>query len=201
MDVDSFRYLPRLIATFYRASERQPEYPIPWTPLRCPLSECQFGLVTSGGLYQQGVAPPFDVARERRDPTWGDPSYRIIPADIRQTEVGVSHLHINAQDVLADLNILLPVDRFQELVSEGYIGGLASRAFSFMGYQGFPPDTRAWQEVYGPQIAAAFKAEGVSAALLTPRLTGLCGQRARAGTYARGCWTVHGDGDSHAFLG
>jgi len=67
MPVDSFKYLPRLIATFYQMTDRQPELPIPWTPLPAPLPDCTFGLVTSGGLYQQGVEPPFDLARERRE--------------------------------------------------------------------------------------------------------------------------------------
>jgi len=28
-----------------------------------------------------------------------------------------------------------------------------------MGCQGFPPDTAAWQEVYGPQVAEKLKAD------------------------------------------
>jgi hypothetical protein len=40
-------------------------------------------------------------------------------------EVGVSHLYINHQDILADLNILLPIRRFQGVVAEGCVGGLA----------------------------------------------------------------------------
>lgn len=48
MPVDSFKYLPRIIAVFYQMTDRQPELPIPWTPLSRPLTECKFGLVTSG---------------------------------------------------------------------------------------------------------------------------------------------------------
>jgi len=166
--VDSFKFLPRIIAAFYRMSDRQPEHPIPWTPLPRPLAECRFGLVTSGGLYHRGVEPPFDLERERREPTWGDPTYRTLPADIRQAEVGASHLHINTRDVLEDVDILLPIHRFQELAAGGRIGGLASRAYSFMGYQGYPADTSAWQEDYGPRVAAELDAEGVDCVLLTP---------------------------------
>ena len=168
MPVDSFKFLPRLIAAFYRMTERQPELPIPWTPLAHPLPDCQFGLVTSGGLYHQDVEPPFDLAREKQEPTWGDPTYRTLPANIRRDEINASHLHINLQDVLDDFNILLPIHRFQELSSEGRIGGLAEHAYSFMGYQGFPPDTTAWQETYGPEVAEKLKAEGVDCVLLTP---------------------------------
>ena len=168
MPVDSFKYLPRIIATYYEMSEREPELPIPWTPLPAPLSECRFGLITSGGLYQRDVEPPFDLEGEREDPTWGDPTYRTIPAEIHQSELGASHLHINTRDVLQDVNILLPVHRFQELVDQGRVGGLAEQAFSFMGYQGFPPDTSAWEETYGPEVAGRFEKAGVDCVLLTP---------------------------------
>jgi len=168
MPVDSFKYLPRLIATFYQMTDRQPELPIPWTPLDRPLSGCKFGLITSGGLYHRTVEPPFDVAREKQEPTWGDPTYRTLPTDVRQAEVGASHLHINTRGVLSDVNVLLPINRFQELAAERRIGGLAKQAYSFMGYQGFPPDTTAWRENYGPQMAEKLKAEEVDCVLLTP---------------------------------
>jgi D-proline reductase (dithiol) PrdB len=168
MPVDSFMYLPRVIAAYYQMTDRQPELPIPWTPLPRPIPSCRFGLVTSGGLYHRGVEPPFDVEREKQEPTWGDPTYRTIPSDIEQSELGASHLHINTRDVLEDVNILLPIRRFQELDAEGGIGGVAKHAYSFMGYQGFPPDTRAWREAYGPQVAERLRAEDVACVLLTP---------------------------------
>ena len=153
---------------FYRRTDCQPELPIPWTPLSRPLAECKFGLVTSGGPYCQGFEPPFDVERERQQPTWGDSTYRTLPTDVQQPKVGASHLHLNTRDVLEDLNILLPIRRFQELVTEGRIGGLARNVYSFMGYQGFPPDTSAWEKVYGPQVAEKLNAEEVDCVLLTP---------------------------------
>jgi D-proline reductase (dithiol) PrdB len=168
MPVDSFKYLPRILATFYQMADQQPELPIPWTPLSRPLAECKFGLVTSAGLYRRGVESPFDLERERQEPTWGDPTYRILPAGIRQADVGASHLHLNTRDLLEDLNIVLPIHRFQELVVEGRIGGLASEVYSFMGYQGYPPEPTAWEKVFGPQVAERLQAEGVDCVLLTP---------------------------------
>ncbi|HEY47967.1 MAG TPA: hypothetical protein G4O14_14445 [Anaerolineae bacterium] len=168
MPVDSFKFLPRIIGTYYKMTKREPEFPIPWTPLPGPLSGCKFGLITSGGLYHKGVEPPFDIEREKREPKWGDPTYRTLPIDIQQSDVGASHLHINTQGVLEDVNILLPIHRFRELVDEGRIAGLAESAYSFMGYQGFPPDTNAWQDSYGLDVAEKFKAEEVNCVLLTP---------------------------------
>jgi D-proline reductase (dithiol) PrdB len=168
MPVDSFKYLPRIIATFYETSDCQPELPIPWTPLRRPLTESKFGLVTSGGLFHKGVEPPFDLKRERQEPTWGDPTFRTIPVNISQEQIGVSHLHVNPECPEIDINILLPIQRFQELAAEGRIASLAGNAYSFMGYQGYPPDTTAWRETYAPQVAEKFKVEGVDCVLLTP---------------------------------
>jgi D-proline reductase (dithiol) PrdB len=168
MTINSFKFLPRIIAAFYQMTERQAELPIPWTPLPRPLAECKFGLVTSGGFYHLGVEPPFDLAREQAEPTWGDPTFRRIPADVKQEDLGVSHLHLNTEDLLADFNILLPLHRFKELAAEGIIGGLAETAYSFMGFQGYPPDANSWRDTYGPQVAAAFKDQGVDCVLLTP---------------------------------
>jgi len=168
MTVDSFKYLPRLIAMFYKMTKRQPELPIPWTPLTHPLAECKFGLVTTGGLYQVGVEPPFDIERERREPRWGDPTFRVIPSNIQKDDLGVSHLHISTQPIRDDFNVVLPIHRFHELMREGKIGGLAAHAYSFMGFQGFPPDARAWQETYGPQVAEKLRHEEVNCVLLTP---------------------------------
>ena len=168
MPVDSFKYLPRIIAAFYEKSDCQPEMPIPWTPLMRPLNESKFGLVTSGGLYHMGVEPPFNLKLEIQEPTWGDPSFRTIPANITQGEIGVSHLHVNPEWPESDINVLLPIQRFQELVAEGRISSLAGNAYSFMGYQGYPPDTTAWRETYAPRVAEKFKAEGEDCVLLTP---------------------------------
>jgi D-proline reductase (dithiol) PrdB len=168
MPVDSFQYLPRLIATFYQMTEREPEYPIPWTALSHPISECKFSLVTSGGLYHKNIEAPFNLSQERDQPTWGDPSYRTIPTDSAQSDIGVSHLHYNTQDVRQDVNILLPVHRFQEMADEGKIGDVAELSYSFMGFQGFPPDTVEWVQIYAPEVIEKMKAEQIDCVFLTP---------------------------------
>jgi hypothetical protein len=82
--------------------------------------------------------------------------------------LGVSHLHYNPKSVLEDINVLLPIGRFVELQDEGLIKGLAKSAYSFMGYQGFPPNTEAWQATYGPAVAKKMRSEAVDCVLLTP---------------------------------
>ena len=167
MEVDSFRYLPPLIKRYYQLSHVLQELPIPFTPLHKPLKQCRFGLVTSGGLYHKRQDRPFDQERERREPSWGDPSFRILPAGMDPSDVGVSHLHINGKDVRSDINVLLPITRFQELVAEGRVGGLAENAYSFMGYQGFPADLSGWKDIHGPRVRDLLLAGQVDCVLLT----------------------------------
>ncbi len=165
MSVDSFKFLPGAIAAYYRNMTVQREEPVPFTPLAKPLDRCRFALVTTAGIYDKGKEPPFDAEREKREPMWGDPSFRRIARDVKQEEIGACHLHTNNRDVLLDINILLPVQRFLELESEGVIGSLAPTSYSFMGYQ---PNTTEWRQQYGPEVAALMKDEAVDAVLLTP---------------------------------
>lgn len=167
MQVDSFRYVPSLIKRYYQLNRVTKEMPIPFTPLSKPVEQCRFGLVTSGGLYHVRSEQPFDQEGERKNPAWGDPSFRTLPVDMDVTDVGVSHLHIHHDDVLTDPNILLPIQRFHELAAERRIGALAPHAYSFMGYQGFPCDLSGWRDTYGPAVRDRMLAERVDCVLLT----------------------------------
>ena len=165
MPVDSFKWLPRSIAGYYQAMQVPEPEDVPWTPLRKPIEQCRFALVTTAGLYLQDQQPSFDLGRERREPFWGDPTYRAIPSDVRQEQIGIAHLHINTEDIQADVNIVLPVHRFRELAEAGDIGSLAPHHYSFMGYQ---QDNSEWRERYGPEVAQRMIEEEVDAALLAP---------------------------------
>jgi D-proline reductase (dithiol) PrdB len=167
-NVDSFLFLPRLIALFYRQTELEDLGPTAWTPFTKPLEQSLVGLVTSAGLYRTDLDPPFDIERERNEPTWGDPSFRKIPTDEGFSSLGMAHLHLAHEDILRDSNIVLPIERFQEMAEDGEIGGLTEHAFSFMGFQGYPPNWEAWREIYGPQVASQLQSEGADLVFLTP---------------------------------
>ncbi len=167
MEVDSFRYLPSLIKRYYQLNRVDKEVPIPFAPLVKRLDQCRFGLVTSGGLFHTRCEQGFDQEGERKNPAWGDPSYRTLPVDMNLADVGVSHLHINHRDILADPNILLPIQRFHELVAEGRVADLAPHAYSFMGYQGFPADLSGWRNTYGPAVRDRLLAARVDCVVLT----------------------------------
>lgn len=165
MPVDSYKWLPRSIAAYYQGMQVPHEDPIPWTPLTKPLPACRVAAVTTAGVYMRNTDPPFDTQRERREPLWGDPTYRSIPHTARQEDIGASHLHINNDDLLADINVALPVHRLEELAARGEIGSAAPHHFSFMGFQ---MDNSAWRTRYGPEVAARLREEAVDCVLLTP---------------------------------
>jgi D-proline reductase (dithiol) PrdB len=165
MPVDSFKYLPRSLRGYYESRRPVRREPVPWKPLEKPLAQAKVALVTTAGIYVQGLEPPFDAEREKREPMWGDPTFRRIPRETRQEQIGACHLHINNRDILVDVNIQLPLQRFLELEAAGRIGTLAETNYSFMGYQ---PNTTEWEEKYGPECAGLMKDEAVDAVLLTP---------------------------------
>jgi len=137
---------------------------IPWTPLKKPVSETTFTLMTSAGISMK-ADPPFDVEREKREPAWGDPSSRQITNAAGKTDIDVNHLHINTDYIKRDINVILPVNRFDEFEKEGTIGRLAANCYSYYGFQ---PDPTELLTHTMPKVADQMRAEDVEAVLLTP---------------------------------
>jgi len=164
--VDGFRFMPPSLGAWIKMGIPESEFrgDIPWTPLKKPLSQTAFAVMTSAGISMTSD-PPFDMERERREPTWGDPTHREIPRDATEKEVAVNHLHINTDYIKADLNVILPLRRFFEFEAEGLIGRLAPTSYSYYGYQ---PDPKELLETTMPKVAARMQTEGVEAVLLTP---------------------------------
>lgn len=165
MRVDSFRFLPRSFRPMYEHAVA-PEGEPAWAPFEPRLADARISLLTSAGLYVEGEQPPFDVERERREPTWGDPTWRRIPADLPAGALGMTHLHVNPADTLADRNVSLPLDRLAELAAEGVVGGAAPGHVSVMGYQG--PSLEAWRTRALPEITGMLRAEGADGVILAP---------------------------------
>ena len=165
MTVDSYKYLPRSMRTMYEATPVIDEPPA-WASLPKPLHQCTIALMTSAGIYLKDSQEPFDTERERREPTWGDPTYRVIPRDVHSEDIACSHLHISHDDLLEDVDVVLPIRAFTALEAEGRIGRLADEHYSFMGYQ----DRRLvdWRNVQGPELAARLKEHAVDVLLLAP---------------------------------
>ena len=162
---DSYKFLPRSMQEEFKAFPDQPAAPV-IAGTTIPLREAKVALLTSAGIYLKDSQPPFDTERERCEPLWGDPTYRVIPREVRADQVGVAHLHLNSDDLLADFNIALPLDIFAELEKTGKIGSLAENNYSFMGYQG--ESSAAWRDKYGPELAQRLNAEAVNLLVLAP---------------------------------
>ena len=164
--VDGFMFMPPALRAWLIKDIPEMDFTgeIPWTTLKKPLAETTFSLMTSAGISLKGDEP-FDMDREKREPTWGDPTHREIPCDTRETGIEVNHLHINTGYILEDLNVMLPMKRFCEFEDEGIIGHLARTCYSFYGYQ---LDPAYLLEQTMPKVAAKMKQEGVEAVLLTP---------------------------------
>lgn len=163
--VDSYRYLDFVTRQIIKAwVGREISRPIPWTPLRRPLEQCTIALVSSAGIALNGDKP-FDQDGERKNPWWGDPTYRIIPHGTTAADVGLFHLHVDTRFGKEDLDVVLPTHRLEELARDGFVGRPAPSHYSIMGYILRPRDL---EEVTAPAIAARMKAEGVDAAVLVP---------------------------------
>jgi len=79
MAIDSYRFLDFASRQVMKAwTARQECGVIPFTPLAKPLSECTVALVSTAGVARNDDRP-FDQECERRNPWWGDPSFRAIP--------------------------------------------------------------------------------------------------------------------------
>lgn len=164
--VDGYRFLPPALKAWVKTfipDEDFKEY-IPWTPMTKPLTETTIALVTSAGISLK-TDPPFDMEREKREPIWGDRSYRTVPKETTEKDIEVNHLHINTSYIKQDINVILPLSRMAEFEQEKIIGRLAPTAYSFYGFQ--------WQnneflkEAVEP-ISKHMKAERVEAVLITP---------------------------------
>ena len=165
--VDAFRFTGRTIGRIIsEAIEGSPPHEaIPWTPIEKPLAECRVSLLSTAGLSMPGD-PPFDMDRERKRPTWGDPSWRALSADASGQDYVANHLHIDTSYVQRDLNVALPIDRLRELVEAGTVGAIAETHYSIMGFQGNDP-MRVVRES-ADEIAASLQRDRVDLLLLAP---------------------------------
>jgi D-proline reductase (dithiol) PrdB len=164
--VDGFRFLPPGLKAWVQTFIPDEDFkgPIPWAPMKKPLSQRTLALVTSAGISLR-TDPPFDMEREKREAIWGDRSYRAIPRGTTEKDIEVNHLHINTSYIKQDINVILPLARMAEFEQEKIIGRLAPTAYSFYGFQW--ENTDFLKDAIEP-ISKKMKLEGVEAALITP---------------------------------
>jgi len=128
----------------------------PRRKLALPLSEARVALVATAGAHLPDQSP-FTLGKH------GDSSFRELPADA--AELRFSHVGYDTRRARDDPDVVFPLALLRRLASEGEIGELAPRAFSFMGYI---PETRQLIEQTGPEVAARLLADAVDLVLLVP---------------------------------
>jgi len=117
------------IRLFLKAYQWRKIDPVPWTPLKKPLSQCKLALVSSAGF----VLP--DQSHFDESIKGGDPSFREIPSgvDVKtlvETHRSESFDHAGLQQ---DPNVGFPIDRVHEMAASGRIGSVNHRHLSCMG--------------------------------------------------------------------
>jgi D-proline reductase (dithiol) PrdB len=121
-----------------------------------PLKERRVSIISTAALHRQDDRPfTFDP---------GD-YYRVIPGDIKATDLMMSHVSTNFDHsgFQQDWNVLFPIDRLQELAKDGIIGSAADFHYSFMG--AIDP---LQMEQDARKLASIIKKENVDALLLIP---------------------------------
>ncbi len=133
----------------------------PTAPHKKPLSESRIALITTAGLMRA------DDERFSNLIKLGDPTFREIPNDIEVQTLIEDHDSdsFSHDGIEADKNLAFPLDRFRELESQGKIGGLNQRHFSFMGSIISP---RTLIKETAPQAAKLLKEDSVDAVFLAP---------------------------------
>lgn len=143
---------------------------VPWSPLKKPLSESRVALICSGGFSKDGDEPlgpgvtPTEQAMRWREYFEGHPTHRSIPKDYPRDRIRINHPSYDHSAARQDINVLFPLDRFQELEDEGIIGELADFNYSYMGLTSH----RRVAEELVPRLVDELTKQEVDAAFLTP---------------------------------
>ena len=121
-----------------------------------PLNEATVAIVTTAGLTRPGR------------PGWknADQSFRSFAKDEHDVTIGHLSPNFDRSGFVADINVVYPIDRLEELAAEGVIKAVAPRHISFMGAQDETMTTIRMDS--GPAAAKQLREDGVDVVLLTP---------------------------------
>jgi D-proline reductase (dithiol) PrdB len=135
--------------------------PVPWTPLKKPLSQAKLALVSSAGFVMSGQ-PHFDESFKGGDPSFREIASTVDVKTLVETHRSESFDHAGLEK---DPNVGFPIDRVRELAAAGKIGSLNHRHLSCMGSITAPGRLVVNT---APPAARLLVEDGVEAALLVP---------------------------------
>ena len=140
----------------YASGLPMPEFATPAFVTPRSLSDARVAIVTTAALHRAGDEGYTNT----------DTSYRVIERRDRDLVMGHWSPNFDRVGFAADLNVVFPIDRLEELAAQGVIGSVAPRHFAFAGNQ---EDTVASIRLdSGPRAARALLADGIDVVLLTP---------------------------------
>ena len=129
---------------------------LPFVRPNKPLDRSRLALVTTGGVHLPDQ-PRFDI-----DDPAGDCSYREIPTTAN--DLTWTHAYYRP-DEGSDLDAVFPLQTLRRLVSDGAVGELSARHFSFMGAIHDPTPLVGCT---APEVAGKLVEDQVDVVLLTP---------------------------------
>jgi D-proline reductase (dithiol) PrdB len=133
---------------------------VPLAHLKKPLHDCRLTMISSCGVHLK-TGRPLDVCHP-----FGSFEFRRVPSQARHADLTIHQLKYPHDDADLDINVIFPIERMQELVSEGTLGGLTENFFSFIGYN---MDPARFEDTVARNIArAVVEEERADAALLVP---------------------------------
>ena len=134
------------------------ECPTPENPafvIPKPLNEAKVAIVTSASLHHE----------DDDDFSPSDTGYRVLDKNRRDIVVGHWSPNFDASGVSADLNVVFPIDRLQELENQDVIGSVSDVHIAVAGNQF---DLSGIRLDGGPSAAALLNRNEVDVVLLTP---------------------------------
>ena len=120
-----------------------------------PLANAKVALVTSASLHHEDDDDFAPV----------DAGYRVLDRHRRDIVVGHWSPNFDASGVVADLNVVFPIDRLEELAADGVIGAVSEAHLAYAGNQF---DLAQIRMDGGPAGAEFLKKQEVDVVLLTP---------------------------------
>ena len=141
----------------YAASVPVPEFESTSFNQPKPLSRAKVAIVTTAALHREGRGG-FELGDS-------DFHYETLPRNARDLAIGHHSVNFDRGGFAADINVVYPIDRLEEMAENGTIGGVADNHYSFAGNQS---DTVSEIRLdSGPLCAKSMLDEGVDVVLLT----------------------------------
>ena len=139
----------------HASNTKMPSFETPAFTSPPPLSEATVAIVTSAALHRGATF-------------WGpgDTHFERLPVEARDLSLGHLSPNFDRSGFAADLNVVYPIDRLNELAEKGSIGRVAPHHYACAGNQDEMVSTLRLDT--GPHVAKELLEDGVDVVLLTP---------------------------------